>query len=571
MADPDLPQQPPPPPRRRFRLLKVWWVVLRGLASYGVAKLVGIVRGPEWLERTRLDRHRTNARRARETILEVQGLFIKVGQLVSILSNFLPKEFRGELESVQDRIPARPLAQIRARIRSELGAEPEALFATFDPVPIASASLAQVHAATLADGRRVAVKVQHWDIEETARRDLATIRRLLQLVQLIFRIRGLLGVHDQVREMIEEELDFAREAESLAAIAANFAADEEVLLPTVVRERSSRRVLTTSFVPGVKVTDLEGLAASGVDRSALAERLVRVYCRMIFRDGLYHADPHPGNLLVQPDGRLVLLDFGAVARLSPEMKAGIPQLVEGVLRRNHDEILAALRRIGFIQRQSDDLEVADRAIEAVYSHLLQEIELDSFQLKDIQADLRKKAEMMADLGRLGISLRELTATFQVPRDWILLERTLLLLTGVCTHLDPALQPMAILRPYLAELLLGKERDWLGLAGAVVKDLAASALTLPGDLKKVLHKAQRGEIELHTRGIVEGAQLVYAAGHQLLWGLLAMGSGGLAYFARTRGDREVAVACTVASGFFFLCLAVSLWRMRATERRLRRLR
>jgi predicted unusual protein kinase regulating ubiquinone biosynthesis (AarF/ABC1/UbiB family) len=559
------------PPRRRFRLVKVWWVVFRVLGSYGVAKLVGFVRGAEWLERTRIERHRRNARRARDTILEVQGLFIKVGQLVSILSNFLPEEFRGELESVQDRIPGRPLEQIRARIRAELGAEPEALFASFDREPLASASLAQVHAATLEDGRRVAVKVQHWDIEETARRDLATIRRLLQLVQLIFRIRGLLGVYDQVRAMVEEELDFAREADSLETIATFFVDDPDVVLPPVVRERSSRRVLTTGFIDGVKVTDLAALAERGHDRAVLAERIVRVYCRMIFRDGLYHADPHPGNLLVLADGRLALLDFGAVARLSPEMKAGIPQLVEGVLKRNRDEIIAALRRMGFVQRRKDDVDVADRAIDYVYSRLLQEIELDSFHLKDIQADVRMKAEMMADLSNLGISFRELTAAFQVPRDWILLERTLLLLTGVCHFLNPELQPLSVIRPYLAELLLGKDRDWLSLAGSVVKDLAVSALTLPGDFKKVLHLAHRGEFEMRTRGLVEGAELVYAAGHQLLWGLLGMGTGGLAYFAHTRGDQVIALACMAGTGFFFLCLVVSLWRARKTERRLRRVR
>lgn len=558
-------------PPRRFRLLAVWWTVSRILLSYGFAHLVGLLLGAEWVARTRVARHQRNARRARDTIVRVQGLFIKVGQLVSILSNFLPEEFRAELESVQDRIPARPLDQIRARIRAELGAEPETLFADFAPEPIASASLAQVHAANLHDGRRVAVKVQHWDIEETARWDLATIRRLLQLAQWIFGLRGLEGVHEQVREMIEEELDFNREAESLVTIGANLADDPDVLLPAVVREFSSRRVLTTGFVVGVKITDLEGLAASGVDRTALAERLVRVYCRMIFRDGLYHADPHPGNVLVQADGRLMLLDFGAVARLSPEMKAGIPQLVEGVLKRNRDEILAALRRIGFVPRESDDVGVADRVIDYVYTRILAEMELDSFQLKDIQADVKAKVEMMADLNRLGISFRELTAAFQVPRNWILLERTIWLLTGVCTHLDPNLQPMALLRPYIAELLLGQERDWKTVAASVVKDLAATAVTLPGDLKKLLQKAQRGELEMHTRGLVEGAELVYAAGHQLLWGLLAMGCGGLAYFAHTRGDTGFALAAGGGAGFFFFCLGVSLWRTRKTERRLRRLR
>lgn len=557
-------------PARRFRLLRVYRTVARVLLSYAGFKLTSLVRGREWAEAALPAVHRRNARRVTTTILAVQGLFIKVGQLVSILSNFLPAHFRGELEELQDRIPPRPLAEIRGRIVAELGAPPEALFAAFGATPLASASLAQVHAATLADGSRVAVKVQHLDIETTARRDLAAIRRILKVVQLVLRIRGLLGVYEQVCAMIEEELDFAHEADSLEAIAANFRDDPSVAFPAVIRARSSRRVLTTGLVEGVKITDLAGLAELEVDRAALAERLLGAYCKMIFGDGLYHADPHPGNLLVQAGGRIVFLDFGAVARLSPALKEGIPQFVGGILRRDRAALLAALRRIGFVQvarAGATGEDVAERVIDYFYGRFVESLEIDSFNLKDIRFDPRLKVEMIADLGRLDVTLPELAATFQIPREWILLERTILLLLGLCTHLDPELRPLAVLRPYLERLALGG--DWMAVARSLAKSWALTAFALPGELQRLLRRAERGELEVAVRGTASAAQLRYAATHQLLFGLLALGSGALAYLARARGDATFALGFSVSGAFWLLALGLSLLRARRWTRRLRR--
>lgn len=178
------------------------------LASYLWLRLWRPLLGPDAYARGLIARHRASARRVERTILELNGLFIKVGQLISILTNFLPEEFRSGLEGLQDQVPARPLEQITGRITAEFGRPPEELFAWFDPVPLASASLAQVHEARLHDGRRVALKVQHADIDEIVRLDLTAIRRILGVVQLFTRIRGLESYHSEVREMILEELDF---------------------------------------------------------------------------------------------------------------------------------------------------------------------------------------------------------------------------------------------------------------------------------------------------------------------------------------------------------------------------
>jgi ubiquinone biosynthesis protein len=554
--------------RPRFRLARAYAVTIRVLSSYLWLRLWRPLLGPDAYARGLVERHRRNAKRVERTILELNGLFIKVGQLISILTNFLPEEFRGGLEGLQDQVPARPLEQIRGRIRAEFGKEPEELFAWFDPVPIASASLAQVHEARLHDGRRVALKVQHADIDRIVRLDLQAIRRILGIIQFFTRIRGLESYHSEVREMILEELDFTKEAEHIALIASHFAGDPMVGLPVVVPEFSTRRILTTEFVDGTKVTDVAELETHGIDRTSLAERILTAYCRMIFIDGAYHADPHPGNILVRPDGGIVFLDFGAVGELSPQMKDGIPMFLEGVIRRDNPKITAALRRMGFVARAEDPTvadDVAERVIEYFQRRFLEDLTIESWSLSDVQVDMKTKLEAMADLRKLDISFRDLTSTFEVPKDWVLLERTLLLLLGLCTFLDPALNPMRTIQPYLQEFVLGKDRDWVGLTRAAVRDMALSALTIPEGIQRFLARANRGEIEVRVHGLRESATLLYAAAHQLMYSLLATGSAVISYLSRERGDSVVALGAAGVAAIFLLLLAGSLFSARRWRR------
>ncbi len=556
----------PRPFRRRLRLVRAYAVTLRVLASYLGLRIAGLLRGPDWLARKRPALHRRNARRVVAMILDLKGLFIKVGQLVSILTNFLPEDFRRELEALQDHLPPRPPAEVERRIRSEFGKGSGELFASFEPEPLASASLAQVHEARLHDGRRVAVKVQHPDIETTARMDLRTIRHLLAFVGAVVRLRGLDDQYRQVQAMIMAELDFTEEARHLEAIAANFAGHADVAFPAVVPACSSRRVLTTTFVDGIKVTDLAALDAAGIDRDALAARIVRAYCQMIFVDGLYHADPHPGNLLVRPDGQVVFLDFGAVARLSPEMKAGAAEFVMGLLHRDAGRITEALRRAGFIARNGHD-DTVNALIDYVHEHLLADVPLDAFQLQDINLASAMEAKMglLADVHRLGASFRELTATFQVPKDVVLLARTLTLLMGLCTHLAPSMNPTKIVRPYLEQFVLGPEKDWKQLLGSVMKEMALSGLALPGEMRRALVRFNRGEVEMWVRGLHESTHLLYALGHQLLYGLLALGTGTFAYLAHLHDDDALALGLSLGCGFFLLCLGGSFLRARRWTR------
>ena len=550
--------------RPRFRLAKAYGVTVRVLASYLGLRLRRPFLTPDAYERRLLERHRVNARRIERAIIELDGLFIKVGQLISILANFLPEEFRRELEGLQDAIPARPIEQIVGRIEREFGRGPQTLFAWWNPEPMASASLAQVHEARLHDGRRVAVKVQHADIDEIAQLDLTAIRRILSIVQFFTRLRGLESYHTEISAMIRDELDFQKEAENIERIASRFENDPMVEFPVVIHELSTQKVLTTELVEATKVTDLETLERRGIDRPALAQRILTAYCQMIFVDGVYHADPHPGNILVRHDGSIVFVDFGAVGELSRDMKEGIPQFLEGVIKRESSRITGALRRMGFVARMEadgrspDEEDVAERVIEYFQRRFLEQVSLESFSLKDVQVDVRAKAEMLADLRRLDVSFRELTRTFQVPKDWVLLERTVLLLLGLCTTLDPAMAPMRTIQPYLEEFVLGRDRDWVALVRSAVKDMALSVLALPEGVSRLVARANRGDLEVRVQGLRESANLVYAAAQQVVFGVLAAGSGVIAYLARVRGDTLVTTSATVAGIVFLLGMVRSMW-------------
>ncbi|MGA2450408.1 MAG: AarF/UbiB family protein [Polyangiaceae bacterium] len=505
----------------RWRFIRAYATTYLVIASYWWLGLRARFFGHSWREACVVGVHQRNARRVYATILRLQGVFIKVGQLLSIMANFLPQAFRAELEGLQDQVPPRPFAEIAERLERELRAK-MASIATLEREPMASASLGQVHAARLVDGRRVAIKVQHRDIDRIVRLDLRTIRRIMRIVQWFVPVQGLDAYYHQVRELLLQELDFVLEADNIERIAKNFAGDARVVFPCPVRELCTKTVLTTTFVDGFKVSEIAALRAIGVDTRDVARRLLRLYCQMIFVDGVYHADPHPGNILVQNDGALVLLDFGAIAELSPQMRSGIPEFLEGVLRRDTDRLVKALRTMGFISRTSDDA-VSEKIIEYFHRRFQEEVHLDSFNLKDIRMDPHHGFEKLLDLRRMDIGLRDISGTFHVPKDWVLLERTLLLLYGCCAMLDPDLNPVAIIQPYLREFVLGN-RDFAQIALEAVRDTFMSAVTLPDDLRKFLVRANRGELVVRVRGVTEGGHAVYAAGRQLIYTAIGLTCG-----------------------------------------------
>ena len=543
-----------------FRLVRVYATGGRILLSYAVFYLLGKVLGRSWLNRKRAAWHLKNAGRAERTILKVRGLFIKVGQLLSIMSNLLPESFRKGLSGVQDQVPPSPFADLQPLLVAELGQQPLKRFASFEEKPFASASLAQVHRAVLQDGRGVAVKVQHPYIQKLARLDLRTMWVLVRIAKAVTGLRGLEHVFRQVQEMIDEELDFRHEAECLEAVAQNFADHPAITCPEVIHELSSKSVLVTTFAEGTKANDVARLDALGIDRPQVARRILEAYCEMIFQHGLYHADPHPGNVLVRDNGDLVFLDFGATVRISEVTRTNLPRFLEATLKRDTRSMIRALKEMGFIDRSGDE-ELPERIIAYVQRRFLEEIPLEALQLSDIQFDLQLKWDIMNDLTTMQISLKDLAATFQVPKEWILLQRTLILLLGLVTEIDPQMNPLTVVKPHLQAFALGKERHWQQLVVKMLKDLAVSALTIPGEIHSLLNKLQEGRLEVRSPDQRQHTRMLYALGHQAFALVTVLGGSALSYWSNRNGDNTAERFFALAAAMGGLWFLFSLWQNR----------
>jgi predicted unusual protein kinase regulating ubiquinone biosynthesis (AarF/ABC1/UbiB family) len=562
---------------RRWRLFTVYLVTVRVVLSYMGLAVARRFRSEKAIARITRDKHRRNARRIEAAIVELRGLFIKIGQLISIMANFLPDEFRDELKTLQDQVPPRPYAEIERRLREEFGGRsPSEVFAELSPEPVASASIGQVHRARLPSGEEVAVKVQYPDIEQIVRTDLRALRRIFTLMRWFLPDYGFDTIYQEIRGMVLSELDFRQEAASIDRIAANFKRRQSkvpVRFPRVVPELSTERVLTTEWVSGVQIGDLDGIAALGLDRRQVARLCVEAYCEQIFVDGDYHADPHPGNLVLQrgaPGDRrptLVFLDFGATAGVSEGMRRGMVSFLQGAMARDTTRIVGAMKEMGFISRRADPA-VFERVVEYFHDKLRAQVRVEGWALKDLKFDPEDKLGALLDLRALNVSLADLKDAFHIPKEWILLERALLLLLGVCTTLDPDLNPGPIIAPYVERFLLGEKRQWSEMALDAGRETVLSVLSLPGQLQQVMSRALRGELDLRLANLEDHARVLYLASEQRLWGSLGAVAVALAVVFDGRGQDRARLVASIAAGLcgVFLLLSRLAGRRRLARRR-----
>ncbi|HTO51811.1 MAG TPA: AarF/UbiB family protein [Myxococcota bacterium] len=303
---------------------------------------------------------------------DLGGVLLKAGQFLSTRADVLPPAYVERLARLQDRARPLPYAEVRAVLCEDLGAPPEALFARFWRRPLASASLAQVHRATLFDGREVAVKVQRSDVRAALAADLGTLRVAARAIEGLEGSLGFSLLLDQLEHSLERELDFALEAQSARSLARNFAAAREVRIPEVVAEFTRPRVLVTEYLPGIRVTDRARLTRARIDPAAVVEALLRAYAAQVFEHELFHADPHPGNLLVLPDDAggfaLGFVDFGIVQELPAGFRAGVLELARAVLARDAASVAAALAALGLATRDPEARTI-ERFAEKLLTHL----------------------------------------------------------------------------------------------------------------------------------------------------------------------------------------------------------
>ncbi|MCC6237127.1 MAG: AarF/ABC1/UbiB kinase family protein [Dehalococcoidia bacterium] len=369
-----------------------------------------------------------------------QGLIIKTCQFLGSRADILMEEYVRTLSLLHDAVPPRPWPEMRAVIEGELGTTVEELYATFDPHPIAAASLAQVYRATLDDGTDVAVKVQYPGIERVVEWDLDVIRWLANVWAKIETVFDLRPVAEEMSRNAPEEVDFLHEGRASEELAGLLGERADVAIPQIYWQRSARRVLTMDYLEGIRITDLEALRAAGVDPARAADTLIDLYNTMILRHGMFHADPHPGNLLVlPPDGihpmRIGLIDFGLTKRLTDEFREMVIVLTTAIIAQRPAEITDAMEDMGFRARIRD---------EETYAAIGQAFLGDVLRSGKAYMDQQLFAEVNLRLGRI---LRA-NPLVEVPPDVILIARVMGLLSGISRSLESDADLLQAIEEYL---------------------------------------------------------------------------------------------------------------------------
>ncbi len=437
--------------RAFFRLLRAMWAFGPIFTSYmfqlGLGRVFG--RRRKWVQGRWPKLHARNARRLTNGCVKLRGVFIKLGQILSIMGTFLPRVFTKELEKLQDEVPPRPYKEIRKSIVKSLGKPPEELYEEFAEQSVAAASLGQVHKATTHEGDKVAVKVLYPDVETIIKVDLIVVRWAIMVYKRFVPIRQIMRVHEQLKDMLDRETNLEHEAACMERMAGNFSEDPDVLFPSVYHDLSSKRILTMSFMEGCKISRKDALAELGLDPYDVASKLVKVFYKMLFFDMFFHADPHPGNFFAQrgPEGqpRIVVLDFGAATVVRENLVDGMLDVLSGLMGRDDNLVVRGIETMGFMSA-TGDRELLERTIRTYFEKLLN---LDIQDFSKIEADV---AVELADPDLKKEELRELMKSVEFPLGWFFVERAVVIMFGLCSQLAPKLNTLHVGFPYIMKFI-----------------------------------------------------------------------------------------------------------------------
>ncbi|NET00597.1 MAG: AarF/ABC1/UbiB kinase family protein [Sphaerospermopsis sp. SIO1G2] len=441
-------------------------------------------------EAKRAARRKAQAIWIRNTFLDLGPTFIKVGQLFSTRADIFPTEYVEELSKLQDRVPAFSYEQVEAIIEQELGKKISQLFQSFEPVPLAAASLGQVHKAVLHSGESLVVKVQRPGLKRLFEIDLQILKGIARYFQNHPRWgkgRDWMGIYEECCRILWEEIDYLNEGRNADTFRRNFRSFSWVKVPRVYWRYATSRVITLEYVPGIKVSQYEALEAAGVDRKMIARYGAQAYLHQLLNNGFFHADPHPGNLAVSPDGALIFYDFGMMGRIKANVRESLMETLFGIAQKDGDRVVQSLIGLGAIQ-PVDDMGPVRRSVQYM---------LDNFMDKPFES--QSVAAISEDLYDIAYN-----QPFRFPATFTFVMRAFSTLEGVGKGLDPEFNFMEVAQPYAMELMTNNSslqgNSILNELSRQAVQVSNTALGLPRRLEETLDKLERGDIRMRVRSL-----------------------------------------------------------------------
>lgn len=471
-----------------YRNVKRWTEIIAVLSRYGLA---------DWLSHSNIDfikdqitdrdgealSRMTREVRIRMALTDLGPTFIKLGQLLSTRPDVVGVPLANELKQLRANVPADSFDEVKPLVETELGQPLSELFAEFDSVPIASASIGQVHRATLLTGEEVVVKVQHIRIEHKIHEDLDVIAGLAMLAERIpdFQPYRPSATAAEMSRTLRRELDFGREERNLQQFVSMFATDNTVRVPRPVTELCTPKVLTMEYLNGVTLEEPQRLLAAGIDRDQVARRGAELYMQMIFSHGFYHADPHPGNFVLLPGGVIGLLDFGSVGRLDERLREDISDLLLAIVQHDVPLLVSMVKKIGKIPPNLDEGQLSADVADFVGNYSSQ-----SLARFDLSGALNDMVEI---IHRYHITL---------PPQVGLLIKVLVTLEGTTKMLSPEFSLMEVMQPFYRKLMMRRlsPRRQLQKFRRLYLELEQLAEILPRRAIEILDQVQAGKFDVH---------------------------------------------------------------------------
>jgi ubiquinone biosynthesis protein len=501
-----------------FRHLRRYQQIGRILTRYGFGHILtqlGIGRAiTPGLERLRFTSSEilraTPAERVRMVIQELGPTFIKLGQILSTRSDMLPADLIRELEKLQDTVPPTDFALIQAQVEKELEKPLDQVFPSFEPMPVASASLGQVHIAHLPTGEEVAVKVFRPGVGRLIEIDLDILLELAMLAERRTEwgeYYGVLSLAQEFADILRAEQNYEQEGHNIDHYRQMFAGEEYVQIPKVYWETTTRRVLTMERIRGIKITDIEALDDAGLDRKQVARNNIAILLKAVLQDGFFHADPHAGNFMVLPDQVIGMMDFGIMGHMDDMERMGLVRLFVALFRGDTARSVDALADLGIAAKAADK------------RNLTRDLDRLRMQYYGLELEKIRARSFVEELMRIAFAYR-----LKMPSNLVLVFKAIAMLEGISLQLDPSINVFTEVQPYVQDALLELQSP-VTRAKEIAKQIRESteaALLLPKQLQRMLEQVEAGEgnLSMTVKGLDEPTRRATSAVNRLVLAILA---------------------------------------------------